>query len=1274
MKQLLILFLVIFLFNPLGAQQKPKGIKYPSVFWEITGNGLKKPSYLFGTMHVSSKVAFHLSDSFYTAIKNTDVVALETNPETWQEDMNNFDVENYDENSGNGSSYDAELPEDYLTRKSLRIGKYEKKLELALFSKPQIINNLLYRSQSDNSSDFEEDTYLDLYIYQTGKRMGKRVAGVENYAESMRLMMEAFRDAAKERNRKEISYDIDEDYSPDKLQEAYRNGNLDQLDSINRLSSQSDAFDEKFLYRRNEIQANSIDSILKKSGLFVGVGAAHLPGSRGVIELLRKKGYRLRPIFMNARNGRYKEEVEKIRVPVTFTTQTSADNFFSVDIPGRFYNFDKNGFLDQQQYADMANGTYYMVTRVKTNAQFWGHNEKTLMFKIDSLLYENVPGKILSKTEINRNGYTGFDIINRTRRGDYHRYNIFITPNEVLFFKMGGNGDYVMKGAEAKKFFGSIRLQENRNGGWKNIQPAWGGFTVSLPQSPFITIGDPVQLDASDKTTGFHYTVIRTDIHNYNFAEEDSFDLNLMDESFASSEFIDKTLSRNLHSLNGYTVLDCNYSHKDGSLFFTRYLIKGSHYYALIAHGKNENADAEKFLNSFEIVPYTYAGLKEIKDTVMGFTVTSSWYPVQKKEPVEMPDDISFLQEEEDEFAEDENYKTRLIRNDTTGEAVFISFYKYPKYYRTGDSSELNAWMDEFSPDADTTWIIRSQKKTIRPNGMLVNDRMVSDTNSSRCIWSRTFYKDGISFLLLTQTDTLGEPGSFIKNFFESFTPADTLKGVDPFEKKSMVFFTDFFSGDSVRRNRAIHSITDFKPDSVDLPELVRAIQSFTWSDKKYLEKKTSFIAKLGSIPTNESAGWLKTFYENGGDTLQILHTSLEALLKQRTTYSYQVFRDIMTNDPPVLQTGDNSYGAYNRVTLPLYNKNYWRDLSNGNFLDELYDSLPLTQTILPDLLPLLNLEDYELPLMRLMQTMVDSNLLQAKDYEMYLAKFLLEAKQKLKKQNIDEKTAAIEKAEEEKKEIKTSGNDYQDEIDKGNTVLVRYATLLLPFIDKNPQVNQFINQLLTSGDKRLKYHAFQLLLRNQKIFPDSLLNYFASLDDYRYELYNDLLQLNKTSLFPPAFNNHTDLSRSKLIARTSAYMKPDSIQLLDSLSINYRGKKGWVYFYRYRMKKDDASWKLATVGLIPQDATRFVFDKKENDEDKIRDVTYYPPLTALYNTDKSHGFTEFSDVKIKDDEPLADQLSRQLKKLIYSKRKSGRMFYNEKMDPYEYLVSRFRE
>jgi len=97
MKRAFISLLLICPFLLLEAQPKIKNKKYPSLLWEISGNGLKKSSYLFGTMHVSSKVAFHLADSFYLGIHHADVVALETNPESWQEDMNQYELDYGDE-------------------------------------------------------------------------------------------------------------------------------------------------------------------------------------------------------------------------------------------------------------------------------------------------------------------------------------------------------------------------------------------------------------------------------------------------------------------------------------------------------------------------------------------------------------------------------------------------------------------------------------------------------------------------------------------------------------------------------------------------------------------------------------------------------------------------------------------------------------------------------------------------------------------------------------------------------------------------------------------------------------------------------------------------------------------------------------------------------------------------------------------------------------------------------------------------------------------------
>jgi uncharacterized protein YbaP (TraB family) len=499
---------------------KIKAEKYPSLLWEITGNGLHKPSYLFGTMHVSNKMAFHLSDSFYLGIRNAQVVALETNPGTWQEDFSRYDLDGEGQRYRLGRYYNEGFytgPQDFLTIHTLQLSSYEKALEAALYSSPAMLNNFLYRSNAEAGSDFEEDTYLDLHIFQAGRKLGKKVCGVEDFHGSMQLMKEAYIDAAKEKKKKG-GYNYDNDLSFARLEEAYRAGNLDLLDTINKINSQSAAFDEKFLYKRNDIQAASIDSILKTgSTLFAGVGAAHLPGERGVIQILRRLGYKLRPIKMTERDSRHKENIERIRVPVQFSRQVADDGLYTVMAPGKLYSFGKSyGGIEMKQYADMTNGSYYIVTRLITNAAIQGQTEAQVQRKLDSVLYENIPGKILLKKPIIRNGYRGYDITNRTRRGDLQRYHIFITPFEVLIFKMSGNGDYVRGGTEAELFFSSIQLIEHKSE-WKKWSPAYGGFEVELPHQPVQSRNEITIFAALDAVHKTAFAVLRTDVHNHDF-------------------------------------------------------------------------------------------------------------------------------------------------------------------------------------------------------------------------------------------------------------------------------------------------------------------------------------------------------------------------------------------------------------------------------------------------------------------------------------------------------------------------------------------------------------------------------------------------------------------------------------------------------------------------------------------------------------------------------------------------------------------------------------
>jgi len=1215
---------------------------YPSLLWEITGKGLNKPSYLFGTMHVSSKMVFHLSDSFYLGIRNAEVVALETDMGTWQDDFSRYDLE------GNGYNYDYNLrrgfdgPGDYLTIGTLQFPPYEKLIEMSLYSSPAMINSFLYRTNSDKAVDFEEDTYLDMHIYQAGKKWGKKVCGVENFDRSMELMKEAYVDASKEKVKKERSFDYDGDFSYSKLEDAYRTGNLDLLDTINKVNSTSAAFDEKFLYKRNEIQANSIDSIIKTGqSLFVGVGAAHLPGQRGVIELLRRQGYTLRPIKIAERDSRHKNELEKIRVPVQFSKQTSPDGFVSVDMPGKLYDFNTAyGIVDQEQFADMSNGAYYMLTRINTNSILWGHSEEMVLDKIDSVIYENIPGKILNKQPITRNGYKGFEVTNRTRRGDFQRYNIFVTPFEVILFKMSGNEDYVKDGTEANQFFNSIQFN-NYKTEWKKWSPSFGGFEVELPHVPVIAKKANWQFMALDKSTNTGFEVIRTDVHNYSFVEEDSFDLNLMEESFAASDFIDKQISRKQIKWNGYPALDMKYKYKDGSVALARFIIQGTHYYTLVTHSRNENPKMNQFLNSFTITPFKYGASIELRDTSLYFKVKSAVALSKSKKLTMYPDKVPRSGEDDDaDLLEENTYKNKTIANDSTGEKIFVYFSKPSRYYYKEDTTSM---LDStYFERGKMKWQFRSKTKYELPNKTKVYEYVVSDPKSSRYLQGKLFSRNGVTYWLQTEGDTLSKPSSFVSSFFESFTPSDTIAGTNPQEKKTQLFFKDFFSKDTLLHRRALANVDKLHFDSADFVQLKKCIQSLNWKERKYMSVKNGFIWQLSTVKTKEASNYLKDIYYAAGDTVDFQYTVLNALLNQQNHYAFQVFKDIVINEPPILDVDNNNGPNYKARNTRSFRYNYDNDFRDQNFIDDLSDSLQLTATIFKDILPLVNIHDYERPIMNLAGTLIDSSMISAKDYEPYVTKFLIEAKQLLKKQMILEKNKSIVKAQ---KDEDATGIYYQDKgDDNGNQELSLYATLLMPYADKIPAVQQFIDQLIKSNDNRLKYNTAILLIRNHKPVADTLLNYFARLDDYRYELYSDLQELRLSDRIPSACMNQMALAKSKLFDISSTYSKPDSLVYLDKLPVQFKERTGFVFFFKYKSKKDDNVWKIATVGIVPNDPKKFEFEAK----------------TGNYWQKRQYNFTEFSNTKIDVDLPVKDQLKKALKKMLYSRRNSAAQFYKD--------------
>ena len=1246
--------------------------KYPSILWEITGKGASKPSYLMGTMHVSNKMVFNLGDSFYHAIEHTDYVGLELDPGYWQE----YFSKNNRSNMG-GSNLFASLYRRFqpgggggsLTKSMFAIEPYEKDIENALTMEPTIINSLLYR-KSQEGQEYEEDTYLDMYLYQICKKLDKKIVGLEIMETSERMSKQAML-ALEEGRGKATRNTDDDDRSTMTIEDAYKTGDLDMLDSIERREMPVQKFRTIFIDDRNAIQAASIDSVIRLGKtIFAGVGAAHLPGMNGVIEVLRKKGYKLRPVKLNNRNSLEKDRIDKIHYPVQFATHYTADSVIKAEIPGNWYRFRTGANL--LQYSDLANGSYYILTRVPTDALFQGGTQADVLRKVDSMLYENIPGKILSKTAITNSGYSGFDISNRTRRGDRQRYQIFVTPFEVVIAKMSGSSEYVATGTEATTFFNSIRIKPLEKTAAVNFEPSWGAFSVRLPHQPYIInriAGNslkPYCYEATDAAKGIDYSIIKATRQRTGYLEEDTFELNLLSESYASSKMVEKETGKKFLQLNGYPAMDATYKLKDNRYSTVRYVIQGPHYYAIIAQQKAKPfAATPDALASFRIQPFEYGTTTLQTDSIFGFTFQS---PVKMNTDDNSAEDIAMIaaaMPEKMSALTDlfRSFFAQSLTNDSTGESIQMSGVKFPAYTYIADSSRLQ---NLFAVNSDSDFVVRKSAAAMQ-NGWQIKESWYSDTNSSRMLHTKSFYRQGVVAGLTYYTDTLTGESSFAKAVFNSFSPADSIKSSNPFTAKGPLFFEQFTSTDSTTKAKAINSLSSVVFTKKDLPLLKNTMTGLKWDGANYLSIKKRFLEALGNIPDKDATEYLKELYAQANDTAMYQQQILYSLLNQRTTASFKAFEELITSNPPV-ELGSSYRNRDDVDEMPDMSEMLMKMLArNGNDLcdedlpgsgrsrnwGQLTDTMQLTQKILPGLLNLMSLDDYQRRMESLVNDMADSGYVQASDLQSFYTKFLLEAKQEYKKALADEsetamkkKAAALKKKDGDEVDDNNSNSYYGERYGKrygnrnsGHSNLYDKLVTLTPFYDKQQSVRDLFQQAFTLKDDEHLYKLTKLLIRKGiNAYPDTLINHFAADLDYRSRLYEFLYDQQNLKLFPTAYSTPLALAQSRF--RSANLSATDTMAYIAKKPFTLRQTSGDIYFFKYKAKKAE-NWKWGMVEMVPSqemkgqwdmtytrldDATSKKLDVEKTPDEQMTTLLKeklagsHPSAYQFYNDDDNYG------------------------------------------------------
>ncbi|MFM7814137.1 MAG: TraB/GumN family protein, partial [Flavobacteriales bacterium] len=246
------------------------------------------------------------------------------------------------------------------------------------------------------------------------------------------------------------------------LENAYRRQDLDYIDSIDTYVD-SKAFNEYILHARNKVFVHTMDSVLRTGqSLFAGMGCAHLPGEKGVIESLRNLGYTVEPMDKGNRNTRRRNKLEKQVYNRKYVPSHFGVNQPSVMLPDDAFQLACNDKFASWVALDIPNGASFSVYRIRTNAALRGIELQQQELTLDSAIFEGLPGDLVHLKTYQLQGYKAWDIYNRTTRDDIHRMVVVLLENEIFLFKVTAGGEKIEHGY-ANEFFQSIRLPDNLN-------------------------------------------------------------------------------------------------------------------------------------------------------------------------------------------------------------------------------------------------------------------------------------------------------------------------------------------------------------------------------------------------------------------------------------------------------------------------------------------------------------------------------------------------------------------------------------------------------------------------------------------------------------------------------------------------------------------------------------------------------------------------------------------------------------------------------------------
>jgi uncharacterized protein YbaP (TraB family) len=129
------------------------------------------------------------------------------------------------------------------------------------------------------------------------KKLAKKNKISTSGLETIQFQMNLFSEVSNEEQIKMLLLGLTKDNSEfNKLLNTYLKKDINQLGTLMNNADLSPQFYSNLIVKRNQKWIPIISELIQKKSTFIAVGAAHLPGREGVLNLLQEAGYKITPI------------------------------------------------------------------------------------------------------------------------------------------------------------------------------------------------------------------------------------------------------------------------------------------------------------------------------------------------------------------------------------------------------------------------------------------------------------------------------------------------------------------------------------------------------------------------------------------------------------------------------------------------------------------------------------------------------------------------------------------------------------------------------------------------------------------------------------------------------------------------------------------------------------------------------------------------------------------------------------------------------------------